>query len=192
MNGGRVALIAASAALIGAITSGWAVSSRQQGIQQQIARTTGNDPEAAGVPLGDVAGGRSVTYPEAMANPLGDGQVAVAAGQKLYTRMNCAYCHGFKGEGGMGPALNDGYWRYGGTPVRIYKTLVEGRPQGMPAWGRSLPPRTLWQLTAYVSSLGGGVPADGYQRDLQGDLAARAPKEATPGTADGGFAIEGQ
>ncbi|WP_221766436.1 c-type cytochrome [Sphingomonas ginkgonis] len=187
-----MALIAAGAALIGAVASAWAISSRQQGIQQRIARTVGADPEAAGVPLGDVAGGRSVTYPEAMVNPLGDDPSAIAAGRKLYTRMNCAYCHGFKGEGGMGPALNDGYWRYGGTPVRIYKTLVEGRPQGMPAWGRSLPPRSLWQLTAYVSSLGGGISPEGYQRDLQGDFAARSPSKATPGTADGGFAIEGQ
>ncbi len=55
----------------------------------------------------------------------------------------------------MGPALNDDYWRYGGTPVEIYKSIYEGRPKGMPAWGVALPADRIWVLTSYVISLGG-------------------------------------
>ena len=60
---------------------------------------------------------------------------------------------------GWGPPLNDSYWRYGGSPVEIYKSIYEGRPKGMPAWGVALPPNEIWALTAYVSSLGGGKEA---------------------------------
>src|SRR3954463_13469291 len=38
---------------------------------------------------------------------------AIAEGQFLYTRMNCVGCHAH-GGGGMGPALMDDKWRYGG------------------------------------------------------------------------------
>ena len=97
----------------------------------------------------------------AIADPYHGSPQAVAAGQRLFTGMNCASCHGYKGVGGMGPALNDDYWRYGGTPVEIYKSIYEGRPKGMPAWGVALPADQLWALTSYVASLGGASPPEG-------------------------------
>jgi hypothetical protein len=39
----------------------------------------------------------------------------------------------------------------------------------MPAWGKALPPESLWELTAYVGSMGGGIPPDQAQAALQGD-----------------------
>ena len=60
--------------------------------------------------------------------------------------MNCAACHGYDLKGGMGPDLTDTYWRYGGSPADIYKSIFEGRPQGMPAWGRALPPAMIWKV----------------------------------------------
>ena len=57
----------------------------------------------------------------------------------------------------MGPDLTDTEWRYGGLPVQIYKTIRDGRPQGMPAWGVALPPDDIWKLVAYVQSFGGTV-----------------------------------
>jgi cytochrome c oxidase cbb3-type subunit 3 len=83
--------------------------------------------------------------------------------------MNCAGCHGYTAEGAMGPDLTDTYWRYGGTPAEIYKSIYEGRPQGMPAWGRALPAREIWEVVAYIESLGGSFPAVDYQAARQGD-----------------------
>jgi len=73
--------------------------------------------------------------------------------------MNCAGCHGYDAKGGMGPDLTDTEWRYGGTPIDIYKSIYEGRAQGMPAWGNALPTTPIWQLVAYIQSLGGTLPA---------------------------------
>ena len=45
--------------------------------------------------------------------------------------MNCVGCHSH-GGGGMGPALMDGKWRYGGRIDQIAASISEGRPNGMP------------------------------------------------------------
>lgn len=126
----------------------------------------------AGVPLGDLAGGAQSDLASTVKNPdAGDG-TAVALGRTLFVALNCADCHGFNAEGAMGPSLTDKYWRYGGTPAAIYKSIYEGRPQGMPAWGKALPPKDIWQLVAYIESLGGSFPPHFYQPSIQGDRQA--------------------
>lgn len=121
------------------------------------------------VPLGDVAGTAQSTVAAGIANPFeGDAQ-AVKKGQTFYRAMNCAGCHGYDGKGGMGPDLTDQYWRYGGVPAAVYKSIYEGRPQGMPAWGEALPPQGIWQIVAYLESLGGTFPPEAYHASLQGD-----------------------
>jgi cytochrome c oxidase cbb3-type subunit 3 len=84
---------------------------------------------------------------------------AIAQGQELYKRMNCVGCH-FHGGGGMGPALMDDEWRYGGRIDQIAATIAEGRPNGMPAWRNKLTKQQIWQLAAYVRSLSGQAPKD--------------------------------
>lgn len=123
----------------------------------------------AAVPLGDVAGTAASHVSATIPNPL-DQPEAVQQGFRLYVKMNCAGCHGYSGEGGIGPPLSDSYWRYGGAPVSIFKSIYEGRPQGMPAWNPALPPSEIWKIVAWIESLGGGYAADGYQASLQGDL----------------------
>jgi cytochrome c oxidase cbb3-type subunit 3 len=117
-------------------------------------------PEGVGavVPLG-IPAGEPPKITVDTGNPLGSDPTAVEEGKKLFTQMNCAGCHGYTAKGGMGPDLTDTAWRYGGRPIDIYKSIFEGRPQGMPAWGNSLPPATVWQLVAYIQSLGGTLPA---------------------------------
>ena len=121
------------------------------------------------VPLGDVAGAAKNTV--AIANPYGDSPEAVRQGEQLFVKMNCAGCHGYGATGGMGPNLTDPYWRYGGTPAMIFKSIYEGRPQGMPAWNPALPPEEIWKLVAYVESLGGGYSDSQTQAAIQGDRA---------------------
>ena len=79
-------------------------------------------------------------------------KLAIAAGEELFSQMNCTGCH-FNGGGGMGPALMSGHWRYGGRIDQIYASIAQGRPNGMPSWQESLEPQQMWDLAAYVKSL---------------------------------------
>jgi cytochrome c oxidase cbb3-type subunit III len=84
---------------------------------------------------------------------------AISQGKQLYAWFGCVGCHA-NGGGGMGPPLIDDEWRYGAEPQNIYDTIVEGRPNGMPAFRQKLTPQQVWQLTAYVRSISGLVPLD--------------------------------
>jgi len=81
-----------------------------------------------------------------------DNPDAVNTGKRLFNQYNCSGCHS-NGGGGMGPSLMDGQWIYGGRLEQIHQTLVVGRPNGMPSWGRKVPDEQLWQIAAYVRSL---------------------------------------
>ncbi|WNO52698.1 c-type cytochrome [Stakelama saccharophila] len=81
-----------------------------------------------------------------------DNAEAVATGKRLYHQFNCVGCHS-NGGGGMGPNLMDDVWIYGGRLTQIHQTLVEGRPNGMPAWGGRIPDDQLWKIAAYVRSM---------------------------------------
>jgi cytochrome c oxidase cbb3-type subunit 3 len=155
-----------------------------------IASTTPLPPEgaAARVPLGDLAGSSETSLPDDLPNPLEHDASAVGEGQQLYNKMNCAGCHGYTAKGGMGPDLTDTHWRYGGTPVQIFKSIYEGRPQGMPSWGRALPQRSIWQITRYIESLGGSFPAGKYHAGLQGDLADQVGQQSSKSPAHSGGA----
>ena len=124
------------------------------------------------IPLGDVPGAPHLRADLAnkVVNPFEGQASAIQDGKVLYQKMNCVYCHQFKGIGLMGPSLADGQWRYGGRPAEIFKSIYEGRPQGMPAWGEAMPSDKIWQVVAYIESLGGAVPPSAGS---QGDLPAK-------------------
>ena len=84
---------------------------------------------------------------------------AVSEGKQLYQAYNCVGCHA-NGGGGMGPALMDGNWRYGGSVTQIYMSIVEGRPNGMPAFGSRIPAEQVSKLAAYVRSMSGQLTKD--------------------------------
>jgi cytochrome c oxidase cbb3-type subunit 3 len=84
---------------------------------------------------------------------------ALSEGKRLYTYMNCVGCHAH-GGGGMGPALMDSLWLYGSSPEEVFTTIVQGRPNGMPAFGGRLPDYQLWQIAHYVRSMSGLVSRD--------------------------------
>ena len=138
--------------------------------------------DVAAVPLGQPAGMTDAPVSAlSTANPYAGNPQAITAGKALYMKMNCAGCHAYTGKGNMGPDLTDTYWRYGGLPIQIYKSIHEGRPQGMPAWGAALPPQEIWKLVAYIQSLGGSMPASDYRRAREGDVPGEqvAPEAST-------------
>jgi cytochrome c oxidase cbb3-type subunit III len=95
--------------------------------------------------------------PGPVKNHYAENAYATSEGQRLFSAFNCVGCHAH-GGGGMGPALMDDKWIYGSDPQNIYATIVEGRPNGMPAFRGKIPQPQVWQLAAYVRSLGGLVP----------------------------------
>ena len=98
----------------------------------------------------------------------------LSQGKALFSAMNCNGCHS-NGGGGMGPALIDDVWIYGSDFVNIAATIRDGRPNGMPTFGRVLPPGQIFELAAYVRALGGLVPTS-----------------AAPGRADSLQAVPGE
>src|SRR4051812_23093407 len=80
---------------------------------------------------------------------------SLGEGQRLYRWFNCGGCHGGAGGGGIGPPLSDASFRYGGELRDVHASIAEGRPNGMPSFGPRVPDTLIWQLAAYVVSLGG-------------------------------------
>jgi cytochrome c oxidase cbb3-type subunit III len=138
----------------------------------QATDTTGLPAEGvlARVALGDLAGVGNNTLDATVKSPYARDMAAIKEGNDLFVNMNCAACHGYDLKGGMGPDLTDTYWRYGGSPADIYKSVFEGRPQGMPAWGRTISPTLIWKVVAYIESKGGAFPGSLADRARQGDL----------------------
>jgi cytochrome c oxidase cbb3-type subunit 3 len=140
--------------------------------------------ETRGAPLGETVPGPSPdtifpggAQPHGLDPRLaayGRNAYAIAEGQQLYTRMNCVGCHSH-GGGGMGPALMDDKWRYGGRIDQIAATIAEGRPNGMPAWRDKLTNQQIWQLAAYVRTLSGQEPKDAVS--ARGDELSNTPPQ---------------
>jgi len=76
----------------------------------------------------------------------------LAQGERTYG-SECSFCHGPKGEGAVGPALAVPRIRRAPTDQALFQVIREGIA------GTQMPPSTLptpqlWQLVAYVRSLG--------------------------------------
>jgi cytochrome c oxidase cbb3-type subunit 3 len=94
------------------------------------------------------------TAPDApSADPYGGNAQGVNQGKTLYGQFNCVGCHSH-GGGGMGPPLMDDRWIYGARPDQIFASIAQGRPNGMPAFAGRIVDDQIWQLVAYVRSLG--------------------------------------
>jgi cytochrome c oxidase cbb3-type subunit 3 len=96
---------------------------------------------------------------ESPAGPYAYNAFAISEGKRLYDWFNCSGCHAH-GGGAIGPALMDDRWVYGSTPQNIHATLLEGRPNGMPAFRGRIPEQQLWQIVAYVRSMSGQLAKD--------------------------------
>lgn len=119
--------------------------------------------------LGVNVGQTQIPYtsePKELKNPYENDSNAVAQGRTLFSAMNCIGCHAPKGGGGMGPPLSDNLWIYGSEPGQVYLSIVQGRPNGMPAFSKALPPNAIWQLVSYVRSLSADSPGQNPPDDL--------------------------
>src|SRR5512135_1104462 len=64
-------------------------------------------------------------------------KAGVLAGRQIYV-ANCTPCHGTRGEGGVGPALNDKNVLTKGTNEVLAGYIAVGRPNTlMPAWSQA-------------------------------------------------------
>jgi cytochrome c oxidase cbb3-type subunit 3 len=127
--------------------------------------STITNPKVREVPL--VPGGAVLA--DSGPGPYEENAYAVSQGKTLYNQYNCSGCH-FQGGGGIGPPLMDADWIYGSQPQNIYETIAEGRPNGMPSFGRKIIPDQIWQITAYVRSMSGLLRKDvapGRNDDMQ-------------------------
>lgn len=79
----------------------------------------------------------------------------------------------------MGPALMDDQWIYGHEADQIYRTIVEGRPNGMPTFRGKIPDYQVWQLAAYVRSMSGFAPKDAAP-SRSDHMSGKPPESSTP------------
>jgi mono/diheme cytochrome c family protein len=76
----------------------------------------------------------------------------ISTGRDLYLEKHCSHCHGANGDGGVN--LTD---RDLSNPDNVFAAIADGRERGnlrMPAWGEVLSEAQIWQVTAYVMSIG--------------------------------------
>ena len=113
---------------------------------------------ASSIPLTSLRPGEPRPLP-AVLSPYQENAWGMSEGKRLYGWYNCNGCHA-NGGGGIGPALMDDEWIYGAHPAQIYSSIVQGRPNGMPAFADRVPEQQVWQLVAYIQSMSGNVPKD--------------------------------
>lgn len=118
-------------------------------------------------------------------NPVEGNAEAIQRGMGYFNTFNCAGCHAPNGGGGMGPALSNRLFIYGGAPDNIYLTIYQGRPNGMPSWGAMLPENIIWDLVSYIQSIS-QAPKTGWGATASHDawkieqLPAEFSQTATP------------
>ncbi len=120
----------------------------------------------------------SPTRGAAVRGPYEGNAYGVSEGKRLYNQMNCSGCHS-QGGGGIGPPLMDAKWIYGSASQNIFETIVEGRPNGMPAFRGKLGNEQVWQLVAYVRSMSGLLAKD-VASGRNDDMQVRSQEQSTP------------
>jgi cytochrome c oxidase cbb3-type subunit 3 len=130
----------------------------------------------AAVQVSGLVAGAGEARPHDHEHPYLEDAEALAEGRSLFLAFNCAGCHGADGGGGIGPPFADSEWIYGGSVENIYATIIQGRPNGMPAFGERMTGDPVWRIAAFVASLdqgrgkrsGGGAPGEAQGRTEAG------------------------
>lgn len=105
----------------------------------------------------------------------------LSAGKTIFD-TNCIACHMADGGGGIGPNLTDQHWILGGDIKSAFKTISEGgrSGKGMIAWKQQLKPLEMAQVSSYVLTFQGTIPAN--PKEPEGDLWGESTSEVTPQT----------
>lgn len=104
-----------------------------------------------------------------------DDVASLSAGKDIFDK-NCAACHGFGGEGLVGPNFTDDYWIHGGSIKNMYKIIAEGVPaKGMISWKSQLSPNQIQEVSSYIRTLYGTNPPnqkapEGEKWDLSAEM----------------------
>ena len=125
--------------------------------------------------------GRSISA--ALTNPF-QSQQDREQGSALF-RARCAPCHGARGGGERGPALNGVGYRHGDSDWAVYRVLRDGvRGSAMAPTG--LRNRQAWQVIAYLRELQeeGGTAADAAHGPPEGRPKVDVPFAAVASAAD--------
>jgi cytochrome c oxidase cbb3-type subunit 3 len=99
-----------------------------------------------------------------------DDAATLEKGKDVYMNNNCGGCHRNDGGGNtIGPNLTDEYWLHGGEVKNVFLTIKNGVVEkGMPAWGKSMSPQDVRDVTFFVMSLQGTNPPEA--KAPQGDI----------------------
>lgn len=94
--------------------------------------------------------------------------VALQDGKETFQSI-CASCHKADGGGDIGPNLTDAYWKHGGDIKSIFKVVQNGvTGTNMVAWGASMSPEKIRNVSSYLLTLQGTNPPNG--KKPEGDL----------------------
>lgn len=105
---------------------------------------------------------------------------ALADGKATFQSI-CASCHRPDGGGDIGPNLTDAYWKHGGDIKSIFKVVSKGvQGTNMVAWGASMSPENIRNVSSYLLTLQGTNPPNG--KKPEGDL--YQPEKANTTVAD--------
>jgi cytochrome c oxidase cbb3-type subunit 3 len=127
------------------------------GCKREVRDLRTDPPVAAALndvrPMANRINGAFPPVTTALGHPYENNAYQLSEGKRLYTWFNCKGCHA-DGGGDIGPALMDGWWRYGPDRVSVFLSIRDGRPDGMPSFGQRLTAEQIWQLTGYVRTIG--------------------------------------
>ncbi|MGE0259629.1 MAG: cytochrome c [Alphaproteobacteria bacterium] len=121
-------------------------------VQQTVVPLTGGTRALLQTPVTTQSPGGISTRPN-IKNPVAGDPAAARRGMTYFNSFNCVGCHAPNGGGGMGRSLSNGFFQYGGEPANVYLSILQGRPNGMPAWGGLLPDAVIWDLVAYIEQI---------------------------------------
>lgn len=123
-------------------------------------RLPAHTPYRVAIPPGQPNDDANATISEDEESHYEQNAQSLSEGKWLFVRFNCHGCHASGGGGDMGPPLIDAQWRYGDRPKQVLSSILQGRPNGMPAFGSRLTRKQAWELVAYVRSMSGLGPLD--------------------------------
>ncbi|CAA2139741.1 c-type cytochrome [Hyphomicrobium sp. ghe19] len=156
MNKTIAPVVAAGAMALFAIQIGLATAADEKAPKAQSG-TSENIPPAIRYESHIAAGGAPPVGGK-LVNPFSGNSKVAAAGEQMFSAMNCDGCHGGGATGFAAPSLADGRWRYGGEEDELFQTIYFGRPKGMPAFGGLMSADDVWTVVTYLKSL--PVPDD--------------------------------